>query len=310
MNFSDLMYITNWEDYKIFSKNEWVTLTNVDNTNTIDMHLEYKKVPQSWWPFIYSFKDDYKAMGYMYILNKLYNSGMKSVKLTYEQCLVFENIEIDIPFSQYKQPYETMVVEFPEKYRNLLSNRTKLKAPIGIVCHKPSNESYMIGGVSYGSDRPNITFFIRRDETNLEWFISQVDEETKADDDYLVFPHIERVALNTLLFMTYSGFNKVGFANIKQHRHYERKEPIRAKQDFYYYELNQEISLYKREIIKSSVPRGGTHESPKPHWRKGHWRTQHYGPANSLIKPKFIQAVFVCSEAYKGDMSDTTVVYK
>jgi len=37
----------------------------------------------------------------------------------------------------------------------------------------------------------------------------------------------------------------------------------------------------------------GSHRSPHAHWRRGHWRNQHHGPGNALVKRIRINPVFV-----------------
>ncbi len=262
-------------------------------------------------------KDDKDALGYLYIINELYNNGIKSIKPSLEQCLAFENIEINIPFSSYQQPYETMIIEFPQEYRSILESRYKVRAPLSVICHK--NNNYLIGALSFGVKNYNITFFITNPDTIIEELIQVCDPNnsmpirdhniviTNKDLDFLPVKQAEHVVLNIMLFATNFGSKKIGYENIKQHRFHVRKKPNLAREDFYYYGLNQEIKLFEKKIVKNIED--GTHASPHPHWRKGHWRLQHHGINNSLIKIIFIKAVFVCDERYKGNMSDTQVSY-
>lgn len=46
--------------------------------------------------------------------------------------------------------------------------------------------------------------------------------------------------------------------------------------------IGNDFSLPSRESL------GGTHASPRTHWRRGHWRTQHYGQGNKKIKQIFL----------------------
>lgn len=306
MNIQDLFAYTHLPEYKEFAKNEWIKME--PHVGSIDIGIIPNKIPRVYGELVYSFKDDHNAIGYLYVINKLYNDGIKVVKPTLEQCLAFENIEINIPFKDYKQPYETICVEFPELYQNLLRSRCKVPPPIAATCHKPNNQQVMIGGLSFGIKNYSITFFITNYDVVMEEIIKWDD---KDDPDFRPAKYAERVALNVILFMTNFGHTKIGYENVKRHRYYERKEPLKAKQDFYYIGLNQEISLFRKQVITQSETERepGTHASPISHWRRGHYRLQHHGEGNKLTKVIFIPAIFVCPDDYKGIMSDTKVIY-
>lgn len=49
------------------------------------------------------------------------------------------------------------------------------------------------------------------------------------------------------------------------------------------------------------VPQGGTHASPRLHWRRGHMRNQTYGPQSGLRKLIWIEPVLVNAAAAKGN---------
>ncbi len=47
-----------------------------------------------------------------------------------------------------------------------------------------------------------------------------------------------------------------------------------------------------------SPPQGGTHASPRVHWRKGHWHTFLHGQGRTLKKRKLIAAILVNADAH------------
>jgi hypothetical protein len=69
--------------------------------------------------------------------------------------------------------------------------------------------------------------------------------------------------------------------------------------------IDQEVKLFS--VAGPSVDRGGTHASPKPHWRKGHWRSR---PVYKEKGPIFVAPIFVRGSEFVGHVEDTTVVYK
>ena len=64
----------------------------------------------------------------------------------------------------------------------------------------------------------------------------------------------------------------------------------------------KETTLFcPRPIYEDSEPAGGHHRSPRLHFRHGHSRSQHHGPANSLVKTVWIDAVMVMAADDDGD---------
>jgi hypothetical protein len=305
MNFEDIFPNCHLSEYKQFAKNEWVRIHNIPGRIAMNMHIP--SIPLTYRQYMCDMKDDHNGIGYVYIANELYNKGMKVIKPTLEQCLAFENVEINIPFKEYQQPFETILIEFPDKYKSLLQSRFERKSPSAIICHKPVDKEYMIGSALFGKHTFIVTFFMTNYNSIMENLIKS--ENKNEDKDFLPVAQAERVTFNINLFMTHFGHTKLGYENIKQHRFRVRKRPDLAKQDFYYIGLKQEIKFYEKKIYKQSQTENEFHASPAPHWRRGYWRQQHHGPGNSLIKTIFIHAVFVCSEKYKGDMTDTSVTY-
>lgn len=303
MDITNLFVHADLPNYSQFAKNEWIYLQS--KPGTIDLNINAFKAPEPFDQIVYAFRKDNNALGYIYAVNSLFNAGIKSVKPTLEQCLVFENIELNIPFSDYKQPYETMLVEFPREYQTILEANYRRKPPIAAVCHRPNDKEYMIGGVAFGAKNHTITCFITNNNSIIE---EMVNWNIDSDPDFIMSKYAERVAMNIMLHMTHFGHTKIGYENIKQHRFRVRKRPDLAKRDFFYVGLNQEIKLFNKKIVKS-IPGTGTHASPICHWRRGFWKSQHYGPQNSLTKIIFIHATFVCGENYRGNMSDTSVTY-
>src|SRR5690606_37512686 len=92
----------------------------------------------------------------------------------------------------------------------------------------------------------------------------------------------------------------------KNHRSKD-KFAIYALADIESVQFAQEVVV--RDTMGGGLPPVGSADpnSPKPHWRRGHWRSHAHGPALSLRKRILIRPVFVKSHAFKGDISQTSV---
>ncbi len=50
---------------------------------------------------------------------------------------------------------------------------------------------------------------------------------------------------------------------------------------------------FSNNKTRSSTPSGGTHASPRAHWRRGHWHGYRYGEGRKTLKRKWVQPVYV-----------------
>lgn len=250
---------------------------------------------------------------YFYCVLKSYEKGPKSLAPSSEECMIFSNIEARIPLKNYNQIYPTVIIELPHEYKMFLRNKyPNNKLPNSIITHWEKDKYTFLSSVFFGRKDPVIIMFISpsfKDHTIEESIIISHKAQERIDSDYQMSVDILRMAVNLNLYATNFGVNKGEYKNIKQHRFLERKKPDEARLDIEYFSLKQKIKI-KREYYKKDPDSEGTHSSPKPHWRRGHYRHQHYGLQNQFKKLIFIEPVFVCAENFKGSLSDTEVTYE
>jgi hypothetical protein len=238
-----------------------------------------------------------------------YKQGFKCISPSLEQLLAFEQIDPKIPVKDYQQIFPTTIIKFSQEYQNYIVNKYKTTPPHHIIIHKPIDRYFILSTLHFGMKKPETVLRLcpKDGSMTVEEGINRSFESNKEDKDFLIAIQVLRATINLNLFMVNFGYEKLGYENIKRHRYLERNKPLEAKKDLFYYALKQNISIHKKEYIKNEG--NGTHDSPKPHWRRGHYRNQPYGPALSLRKMKFIKPVFVCPENFKGKLSDTEVTY-
>lgn len=252
-------------------------------------------------------KLDRFGVGYLIALTNAIKDGPKLITPSFEQCLALEQIEIRIPYSEYEQPYPSVLVEFPYKYYESIKERGKLKiAPKGAVCyHNSELEVIIITLLFHVPGYSDITTYMNSNpkiETIEDEFqiLNPTDVEAEMS---VILKQIYRLLMNLNLLLVSEGHKQLGYVNPKIAK--KEKDPRRR---LIHVGFEQNIKLYNRAKMESGN-NGGEHASPKPHWRRGFYRRQHYGPGNSLVKRVFIKPVFVCADDFTGDLGDTTVRY-
>ena len=279
---------------------------------------------------------------FTYAMSKALADGPKMFRPKLLQCKGFENTMVRIPFSQYAQPYETLLVEFPEDYRKLKVQEGWSKCPkyviswyerdlkmILVTCQFDSTDDRIISLLSYKPEHETI-------ETLLSDPLYFEADGTVAEEveDFKIAQTFERIVVNLNLLIMYGDMkhittpiNKAAWASCRElKKKYEKKRNKAGLMSLRDYgiglidevkfdetELAQQIGFRVQLVhdIPGEPGDGTMHTSPKPHWRRGHWAQQPHGPMHTLRKPILRPPVFVVGRTYKGieiDLSDTSVV--
>ncbi len=155
-----------------------------------------------------------------------------------------------------------------------------------------------------GREASTITMLNNKDVSgSVENHINLMVDKTsrKYPTEVQMIKTLQRVLFNYSLLLTNYGHQVKGYVNRKGVVHPKEGEIVLVG-------MNQTIkSLHRTENYQS---KGGTHESPHPHWRTGHWRNQAHGVGHGLRKQVFIKPVFVRSDRFGGDIGTTFVEYK
>jgi hypothetical protein len=202
---------------------------------------------------------------------------------------------------------------------------------IMVACQFDNMNDRIIGILSMNPEHDTI-------ETLLSEAVYYEADGTAANEedvqDFKIAQTFERIAVNLNLLMMYgdkkhttSPLDRALWNRYRELRNrYKKKRDKRGLEGlrdwgvgsideikFEEDDLAQEIG-FKVCLIpdKPGNAEGGTHASPKPHWRRGHWAQQPYGPGSLLRKPVLRQPVFVVGKAYKGmeiDLEKTSAAY-
>jgi hypothetical protein len=131
--------------------------------------------------------------------------------------------------------------------------------------------------------------------------------------DHLIVRSLARAALNLSLMLTHYGC-KVGDPVDPKQYHKHRSSPKFehfAVSDFRTIDMLQFIVVRKTHsgTLHDEEPIPSGREMP-PHWRRGHWRNQPWGPGAQKRKLIFIQPMLVRSDRAVGDLADSQAVYQ
>ncbi len=281
---------------------------------------------------------DGRALNYLNAIGHLYRDGFKVLRPTIEQCESMEEIDLPIQVGDIKAPFPTFAVDLPQEYRDSITHRFGA-CPNAMMFHQgqlTSGKTYILVGGPYSHPEAlkaaeNIGsaeyFYLMHDnglevEKKLKRYIDDdrneiSREELAKDSGYLINEVLTRLVINLALVATHFGVTRPQPSNPKHvdrlRRRCQESESARIelKSTAKYFELDQKTVI--REIRPHAAPQGGSHASPRPHWRRGHWRAkQGYGKARAAgesVPLVFIRPIQVRAEAFLGELSQTTAEY-
>jgi hypothetical protein len=272
---------TKWYSFK-FENNEWLMLVNKDVllTNGMPEHV---------------YNHDKHVIHAIYTVVESMRIGPKVIEPTFEQCLALENTELRIPYDTYKQIFPVVITELPQRYREYVREKYNQKCPKYVFSmYDP------VIAMNFVYNDTNIgDLFVtlgRKDELpTIEDHFSTTVGHNEFDPDLIITKLIERIVINMNLILTNYGHVSKGMHRLGGKKHRDETQ----------YELIAPIDqMIKMHEVKSYEDKGSTHASPRPHWRKGHWRNQ---STNSGHVQRFIKPIFVCG--YKATGHDNVGIY-
>ncbi len=243
--------------------------------------------------------------------------GPKIFCPTDEQAAALEQVRPNFPFHDYQQPFGTFAVELPENYRKAKTFDGNF--PVLVILQKEEDDlllsnivwSHLISTARCGvvSDTSATVEQVLERSRGVRWEGSMAVE----DSEEAITINVLRMAMNACSLLTMFGCQRVGYTNESHAARLARRNNPASQAELHtmpvVYGFQQDIQLYERAAPCTAGD--GTHASPKPHWRIGHYRTQPHGPGLSNSKRIFIKPVLVNSHLLVGPLSNTIVnVYK
>jgi len=254
-----------------------------------------------------------------------------------------ENMDVNVPLKEFKLPFPTIIIELPENYTQNRLVKNPLPGPrewntfVSGTVHGPSmviihqHEDIVLLTVFLTSSDAYSTALWRYTEGDniIEDLLDALQTKDSYNKSLPILPEeVEmffktvRAALNCCLIINEIGFRKLGPQNPSYYARLQRRidnkhisvEKRLSNQSLLekhpiIYEFDQRVKLYRSETMRSYGD-GHSGLTVSTHWRRGHYRQQHYGPHNSLTKRVFIPAVLVNKHLFRGEDGNTKVTYQ
>lgn len=243
-----------------------------------------------------------KALGIWYC------DGPKTFYPTADQCKALDNVSVNLPLQDYKQPYPAIAIALPAGM---------YPARRWVVIYYEGKE--LVLTMSDLGANGVITAMIAPDTPleTLEDYLSYESRRTPIPDN---MKRALRLALNSCLALTNFGSSLTPCYPHDEERDRRLSEEDsergrRARERLHPPRLPTKISFSQDVVLhevedRSSKPGEGLGGEKTCHWRRGHWAMQSYGPRHSLRKRIFRKPVLVRADLFSGERADAQATYK
>jgi hypothetical protein len=251
-------------------------------------------------------------LSWLYILSKAIASGPKVFYPNLEQCESMAQIDVEVAAKDFQQPYPTVIYQLPKEFSAAIQKQFNLpwRATAGAI-HNDNSGFIMAGMVLDNGDR--ICWVIPPNSDRIEDYLFRKMPNRSGDaieDTEMAACHlVERVLLNSSMLLMQYPIKKEPSDPKKWNKN--RTKPDERQRLFALADMER-LSFEQNIVIRETSSTGtagdvGSGRSMIAHWRRGHWKMQAHGPQHSLRKRILIRPVFVNSQNFMGDLSQTGV---
>lgn len=248
--------------------------------------------------------------------------GVKVFCPTLKECRALIEIDVNIRWVDYRQPFDTFgIILPPGLFDGPISkevgvpyatfSRLDTKARFCSCVTMSSSGGHLNGRGVWRADS--------QDTIEQEWIRTRSKStDGITEHEIEVEESIQRMLINACLMLVQHGCLHKGKADAAAVETAKAKlskknlpETVRFHNEGFValapdiYGFDQHIRLFDTEGEPGEAT--GTGHPVKPHWRRGHWTNQAYGPGMSLRKLQFRKPVLVNSHRFAGDLADTRV---
>lgn len=258
-----------------------------------------------------------------YIGSRAFAIGPKVFSPSLETCVALEHVDLNFPWSEFRLPYPSLIVEFPRAWVGRMRQayglrQTPVAAMIGQV--GPAQVHLWVrhaeGGELHGTmtDRPEyrtVEEVMRAHEEHGHRTAAPAGAVPVSPGEQI----LKRVTVNLAVLLSHCGTKELGWSDPEGRGRHERKRGRRGQAlvhgDLMRVGPANPIKVFTVTTSRSRPDEAtATHASPCPHWRRGHWRMQPCGEGRSCRRQVFIAPVFVCGDTEDIDPSQYPVRYE
>jgi len=226
------------------------------------------------------------------------NQGPKLFVPTEEQFDSMCHVDLHMPISEFRSPFDVMVIRIPNEWRKAkcLEHKCDInRAPLHVLIryrNKVGENPYVYGMLRYSNYenhyqfQHNLNFPDRTLEEAISVHIANDFDRNNPqfDGEVLYCREAFRSALNLCMLLTYYGCKTTGPIDPVRHKKHRKENSPRRFADFTGVQINQDVVIRRTE----NLPPPSDFTSPeaidaedlnkvrlwevKPHWRRGHWR--------------------------------------
>lgn len=232
------------------------------------------------------------------VIMRHFEDGPKYLTMRPREFEALEHTDLTLDVSDYSQPFPVVCFPIPEGYARdreiTLFDKTRLPRYC-IIWHRPD---MIVITLVYSRELIWSSFILMDDEFEQHFTNLKISASVSLPEDELdTVKGICRACLNGALV----------FDQVKTTKFSTRSGRKPKVTDATYYSFDQSVKLYSRE--GGDCEETGEGSPVRPHWRRGHWRTQRHGVGLSLRKRLRIAPVLVRRDRFAGDLSNTKVTY-
>lgn len=229
--------------------------------------------------------------------------GIHGISPTPNMCRAMAHTEITINGDMFKLPFNPFIIKLPlndygfnHSIIRVIDNELKImllddKLPLIYLAHVPKLWDAII-----------CSFPLNGDLTNLFSNENICKYSSKVRD----LSGLIKISVNTILYMNTKKPEEITERNVDDS--IKKIRVVKPETKIKEYGFIQDITIRTKNIDVSEA--GNSEIKMSPHWRRGHWRTQHFGVGREKLKLIFIAPVFINPGLFKGDMSNTGANYK
>jgi len=267
-----------------------------------------------------------------YVMSRMLSEGPKVFAFDALTCEALENFDLSVSTADYLQPFPSVVVELPGDYtrKRVVPFEEGKHAPDFIIArHEPEAGCVLV--TMHMTSGQVLTRLLKLDPAwTLEEMWGKAKRTWGESDSLGMTPEetalgssLTKLALNVSLMATAYGMKSLGPANPSHHEKLKRYAKLARKRGREVekadlevrlvpvrYAFAQEVTLYRKERDTGQHRAGESGWTVSPHWRRGHWRWQAFGPGRQERRRVAIPSALVNGHLFMGTPADTVATYR